>query len=119
MKGGGEACPHCKGNPGLDCNSFGRTARLDLSVFDQPGDPRSNLIARGWVPPGEQPAAVDGAMERLRTHRDRRLWQADLVGGQISADRMRAILSAALTQQPATNGPASDTPNPNARKPTC
>jgi len=26
QQGGGEVCPHCKGNPGLDCNSFGRTA---------------------------------------------------------------------------------------------
>lgn len=25
-QGGGEPCPHCKGNPGLDCNSFGRAA---------------------------------------------------------------------------------------------
>lgn len=29
-----------------------RTTRLDLSVFDQPGDPRNNLIAKGWTPPG-------------------------------------------------------------------
>lgn len=30
-----------------------RTVRLDLSVFDVPGDPRRNLIARGWTPPNE------------------------------------------------------------------
>lgn len=36
-----------------------RTARLDLSVFDQPGDPRSNLIKRGWTPPGEPTASAD------------------------------------------------------------
>lgn len=34
------------------------TARIDLSVFDQPGDPRSNLIARGWVPPAEGDGAA-------------------------------------------------------------
>lgn len=37
-----------------------RTVRLDLSVFDQPGDPRSNLIARGWTPP-EATTAQAGA----------------------------------------------------------
>ncbi len=46
----------------------------------------------------KQPAAVDEAMERVRLG-PARLWQADLVGGQISIDRMHEILTAALAVQ--------------------
>ena len=46
----------------------------------------------------EQPAAVDEVMERVRRG-PARLWQADLVGGQISVERMREILAFALAGQ--------------------
>ena len=40
QQGGGDACPHCKGNPGLDCNSFGRTAprSAPVGVEDDDGE---------------------------------------------------------------------------------
>ena len=34
---GGDACPHCMGNPGLDCNSFGRTAAPPNAPIAQGG----------------------------------------------------------------------------------
>lgn len=44
----------------------------------------------------QQPAAVDEALDRLRRENVPCLWHADLVGGRISEERMRVILTAAL-----------------------
>lgn len=50
----------------------------------------------------QQPVAVDEVIERMRRGPDR-LWQADLVGGKISIDRMHEILTAAFAQPPAAD----------------
>ena len=51
------------------------------------------------------PVGVEELVERMRQAPDR-LWMADLVGQQISVERMRDILTFALSQQPAAvDGP--------------
>ena len=88
-QGGGEACPHCKGNPGLDCNSFGRPAppsapvgveRLiedwESDLAEDKRDGVSEVAIRVQEirldqlrTLAQQPAAVDGAAVRWAVER--------------------------------------------------
>lgn len=65
---------------------------------DEPDD--AEWVPLFLAPPPSAPVGVEGCLDRLRQHRSQRLWQADLVGGRISVERMRAILTAALAAQP-------------------
>ena len=82
QQGQAGACPCCKGNPGLDCNSFGRAAPPSAPVGVEIGllrwvkaqadDPDANPRFRElYAALAQQPAAVDGvdwrAMYRFQT----------------------------------------------------
>lgn len=121
--GGGEVCPHCKGNPGLDCNSFGRTApsapvgvdilrRTEAALsrhFDNTCDGsevKVALEARAFL--AQQPAAVDGAVTAKMVREALHFCPSHLGSGPSKWRWMAARINAALAQQPAAvNGAMS------------